>query len=38
MVGDPADFGKIVAFLCSEVTKFVTGTTMVVDGGSVRGL
>lgn len=36
--GDPADFGRIVAFMCSAHTSFVTGTTLVVDGGQVRGL
>jgi len=36
--GDPGDFGRIVAFLCSAHTSFVTGTTLVVDGGRVRGL
>lgn len=30
--GDPADFGRVVAFLCSEPACFVSGTAMVVDG------
>jgi 3-oxoacyl-[acyl-carrier protein] reductase len=38
VAGDPGDFGKIVAFLCSEQTKFVTGTTLTVDGGENVGL
>lgn len=37
-MGDPVEFGRIVAFLCSAHTGFVTGTTVVVDGGLVRGL
>lgn len=37
-LGDPEDFGRIAAFLCSAHTGFVTGTTVVVDGGMVRGL
>jgi 3-oxoacyl-[acyl-carrier protein] reductase len=37
-IGDPADFGAVVAFLCSEQAKFVTGTSMLVDGGSYPGL
>lgn len=32
-LGDPADFGQVVAFLCSEPARFVSGTTVVVDGG-----
>ena len=37
-MGDPADFGKVVAFLCSEPAKFVSGIAMGVDGASVSGL
>ena len=37
-MGDPADFGKIVAFLCSEPAKFVNGAALVVDGGATRAL
>jgi len=36
--GDPADFGKVVAFLCSEPAAFVNGIAMGVDGGAVSGL
>jgi len=35
---DPADFGKVVAFLCSEPANFVNGVALGVDGGSVTGL
>ncbi len=36
--GDPADFGRAVAFLCSSSAGFITATTLVVDGGAVLGL
>jgi 3-oxoacyl-[acyl-carrier protein] reductase len=35
---DPADFGKVVAFLCSEQANFVNGVALGVDGGAVTGL
>lgn len=38
VVGDPADFGRIVAFLCGESARFVTGVHVPVDGGSYAGL
>ncbi|HEX4904358.1 MAG TPA: SDR family oxidoreductase [Acidimicrobiales bacterium] len=37
-MGDPADFGKVVAFLCSEPARFINGVALNVDGGSVAGL
>ncbi|MEA3021077.1 MAG: 3-oxoacyl-[acyl-carrier protein] reductase, partial [Actinomycetota bacterium] len=37
-MGDPADFGKVVAFLCSEPAKFISGVALNVDGASVIGL
>jgi 3-oxoacyl-[acyl-carrier protein] reductase len=37
-IGDPADFGQVVAFLCSEQARFVTGTAIQVDGGAYSGL
>lgn len=37
-LGDPADFGSVVAFLCSEHARFVTGVGLPVDGGASRSL
>ena len=37
-IGDPADFGKIAAFLCSDAAKFITGSSIAVDGGAYAGL
>jgi 3-oxoacyl-[acyl-carrier protein] reductase len=36
--GDPADFGKVVAFMCSEPAKFMSGSTVLVDGARALGL
>jgi 3-oxoacyl-[acyl-carrier protein] reductase len=36
--GDPRDFGRVAAFLCSEPANYVTGVALLVDGGSSRGL
>ena len=37
-MGDPDDFGAIVAFLCSEQAKFLTGAQIHVDGGAYQAL
>ncbi|HEX6974249.1 MAG TPA: SDR family oxidoreductase [Vicinamibacterales bacterium] len=37
-LGTPAEFGDVVAFLASERSSYVTGTTLQVDGGFVRSL
>ena len=36
--GDPKAFGEVVAFLCSEPARFISGTAVVVDGGRTLGL
>ena len=35
---EPADIARMVAFLSSDAAKYVTGVTVQVDGGVVRGL
>lgn len=37
-LGDPDDFGAVVAFLCSAQARFITGTAIPIDGGASRGL
>jgi 3-oxoacyl-[acyl-carrier protein] reductase len=37
-IGDPADFGRVVAFLCSEPAHYVNGAALLVDGGKYPGL
>jgi 3-oxoacyl-[acyl-carrier protein] reductase len=37
-VGDAGDFGQVVAFLCSEQARFITGAHLPVDGGVYAGL
>jgi 3-oxoacyl-[acyl-carrier protein] reductase len=37
-IGDPAEFGPLVAFLCSEKAAYMTGTAIAIDGGLSRGL
>lgn len=37
-MGDPRDFGDVVAFLCSEQARFINGVALNVDGGAVAGL
>ncbi|MBW3595244.1 MAG: SDR family oxidoreductase [Actinobacteria bacterium] len=36
--GVPTEFGDVVAFLASEQASYMTGTSVVVDGGSLHGL
>jgi 3-oxoacyl-[acyl-carrier protein] reductase len=37
-MGDPADLGRVVAFLCSESARFVSGVALQVDGAATLGL
>jgi 3-oxoacyl-[acyl-carrier protein] reductase len=37
-MGDPADFGSVVAFLCSAQANYVNGAALVVDGASTLAL
>lgn len=37
-IATPDEFAPMVAFLCSEPARYVTGQTISVDGGLVRGL
>lgn len=38
VLGQAEDFGAVVAFLCSDPAKFITGAALPVDGGAYRGL
>jgi 3-oxoacyl-[acyl-carrier protein] reductase len=37
-MGEPADFGRVVAFLCSKPAGFVNGAAIVIDGGATLAL
>ncbi|RLB56199.1 MAG: 3-oxoacyl-ACP reductase [Deltaproteobacteria bacterium] len=37
-IGDPAEFGPLVAFLCSERASYLTGAALAIDGGLCRSL
>ena len=37
-VGQPEEFASVVAFLCSEKASYVTGTSLMIDGGLVKAV
>ena len=37
-LGEPAEFGRVGAFLCSPAAAYVNGSVLLVDGGAVRAL
>lgn len=37
-IGDPAEFGRAVAFLVSPAASYITGSAVAVDGGALRAL
>ncbi|KAK0340507.1 hypothetical protein LTR94_030232, partial [Friedmanniomyces endolithicus] len=36
--GDPAEFGDACAFLCSAQAGFITGQSLLIDGGAYPGV
>jgi 3-oxoacyl-[acyl-carrier protein] reductase len=37
-IGDPSEFAAVVAFLASDRASFMTGSSIAVDGGSIKGM
>jgi len=38
VIGDPADFGAVAAFVCSQHARYLTGAAIQVDGGAYGAL
>lgn len=37
-IGDPQEYGYLVAFLASDLAGYITGTNIAIDGGAMRSL
>ena len=37
-LGDPAEFGAACAFLCSVQAGYITGQSLLIDGGAFPGV
>ena len=37
-IGDPAEFGRVAAFVLSPAASYLTGMALPIDGGALRGL
>jgi 3-oxoacyl-[acyl-carrier protein] reductase len=37
-LGDPLEYGGLVAFLCSDCAAYITGTSIPIDGGMLRSV
>jgi 3-oxoacyl-[acyl-carrier protein] reductase len=37
-LGEPAEYGDLVAYLCSERASYLTGSVIPLDGGMVRAI